>query len=445
MAPIAAAEPHAIKVAQQWKDVDNGGDVNAYLNKMASRRSFLRFIAGSPLLLSLGLSACSEEKRLWERLLPEELLKDTAHMDDLITSPDRALNVFDFEAVAREKLLPSHYGFIATGVDANATLLANREGFAKVRIRARRLVDVSSVDMTTELFGVKHETPIVLAPAGGQLAFHPKGEIATARAARTRRHLQILSTISTTSVGAVAEARGEPVWFQLYPTSDWKITQRLLELAEAAGCPVIVLTVDLPASSNKETLQRFKRNDREDCDECHESGFKGFVHRRLMFEGLDLGTLPNHLAPGLTWDFLRRLREHTQMKLVIKGIVTHEDASLCLEHGVDGIIVSNHGGRAEESGVATIESLPEVVKAVGGRVPVMMDSGIRRGTDIFKALALGADAICIGRPYLWGLAAFGQAGVEGVLDILRKELELVMKLAGTPSLKDINSNSVAHS
>lgn len=161
-----------------------------------------------------------------------------------------------------------------------------------------------------------------------------------------------------------------------------------------------------------------------------------------MFEGLDVAGLESDLAPAMTWAFIERLKAATSMKVVLKGIVTHEDARLAVEHGADGVIVSNHGGRAEESGRATIDSLPEVVEAVGGRVPVLVDSGFRRGTDVFKALALGASAVCVGRPYLWGLAAFGQPGVETVLKLLRAELENVMMFAGTPTVPDIRRSHV---
>ncbi len=161
-----------------------------------------------------------------------------------------------------------------------------------------------------------------------------------------------------------------------------------------------------------------------------------------MFDGLDLSEISNTRAPQMDWDFVERVKNLTSMRVLLKGIVTHEDASLALQHGVDGLIVSNHGGRAIDSRRATIDSLPEVVEAIGGRIPVLVDSGFRRGTDVFKALAIGADAICIGRPYLWGLSAFGQEGVERVLDILNRELQIMMQQAGTPTLAAITKNSL---
>jgi isopentenyl diphosphate isomerase/L-lactate dehydrogenase-like FMN-dependent dehydrogenase len=222
------------------------------------------------------------------------------------------------------------------------------------------------------------------------------------------------------------------------------VTEALVGRAEAAGCPALVLTVDLPVISNRETASELARLDERDCDACHERDASTYfrVDRKPMFDGLDTSGLRDLDAPALTWDFIDRLRSITRMRILLKGIVASEDAKLAVERGVDGIIVSNHGGRAEESARGTIESLPEVVEAVSGRIPVLIDSGFRRGTDIFKALALGADAVAIGRPYLWGLAAFGQAGVEAVLDILRKELALAMRLAGVTSIPAINRDYV---
>ena len=407
------------------------------MDRSAYRRLFLKFLATSPLLVTsvpAWRSACAAASDA-ETGIPKRVS---------IAAPNEALNVFDFEAVARQKLPPAHFGYMATGVDDDATLRANREGFSKLQIRPRRLVDVSRVDTSTELFGVTWKTPIILAPVGSQKAFHPEGEIAVARAAGVRNHLQILSTAATASVEAVASARGGPIWYQLYPTDSWRVTQALMKRAETAGCPVLVLTVDLPAGRNTETQARFAKEDTRQCSSCHLPGWSGFLRRKPMFDGLDV-TGVSLLSPALTWEFVRRVKESTKMRLVVKGIETREDAALCVSHGVDGIVVSNHGGRAEESGRATIECLPEVVDAVQGKVPVLVDGGFRRGSDVFKALALGAKAICIGRPYTWGLAAFGQAGVEKVLDLLTREFELMMKHVGATSLAKVNRSFIVDS
>ena len=257
-----------------------------------------------------------------------------------------------------------------------------------------------------------------------------------ARAAKAKGHLQMLSTVASTGVEDVNEARGEPVWYQLYLAYDWAQTKKLVERVERAGCPALALTVDNTMGSNRETVKRFAKLDRRDCTACHETDYQDYLGTKPMYDGLEIPGRSDY-ASAMDWEFVRRLRDATSMKLLIKGIVRGDDAELAVENGVDGIIVSNHGARAVASGLSTIECLPEVVDAVRGRITVLVDSGFRRGTDVYKALALGADAVCIGRPYLWGLASFGQAGVEMVLELLRNELELVMKQMGTTSVSAI--------
>jgi 4-hydroxymandelate oxidase len=373
-----------------------------------------------------------------------------AAQDQPIASPDQGLNVFDFEAVARRALPPAHFEFLATGVDDDRTLRANRDGFDRYQLRARRLVDVSKVDMSVSLFGSTWDSPIVMAPVSAQKAFHVEGEAASARAARSRKHLQILSTMSSTAVEEVNAARGEPVWYQLYPMDQWAVGRALLKRAESAGCRVVVLTLDLQGGSNRETQARGVRRDSRQCSACHPAGPLGssldnvnaMVSRKPMFAGLDVSAVRAPQPLDMDWSIVKRLRDATSMKIVLKGIVTNEDAALAVAHGADGVIVSNHGGRAEESGRGTIDSLPEVVAGVGQRVPVLIDGGFRRGTDIFKALALGASAVCVGRPYAWGLAAFGQPGVEAVLDILRRELVTALRHTGTTKLSAISRQTV---
>ena len=410
------------------------------MTDVRARRTFLRYLAASPLFASgalaprRGMSAAADERS-----------REAYELGEVISSVDEAINVFDFHAVAREKLPPAHYGHLATGTDDDATLRANREGFRQFQLRARRLTDVRKIDTSVEFFGTRFDSPIGLAPTGGNKFCHPLGEIAVARAAKETSTLQLLSTGSTTSVEDVNRERGAPVWFQLYPGEDWSNTKALLKRAEQAGCPVVALTVDTQGGSNRETRKRHTRTDNRDCNLCHDRSDRYQNRRRKpMFDGLDLSKFGRLSPRGMTWEFVRRLKDATSMKLFVKGIVTWEDAELCLEHGVDGLIVSNHGGRADSSGRGTIECLPEIVKAVNGRILVMIDGGFRRGTDVFKALALGADAVYIGRPYLWGLAAFGQEGVQAVLDLLRAELMMVMGQAGATSIGKISSNHILH-
>jgi isopentenyl diphosphate isomerase/L-lactate dehydrogenase-like FMN-dependent dehydrogenase len=405
--------------------------MNRVDERARSRREFLKFLAASPLLAGLPHPALIEA-------FAQNTTASTAVAGDVIAAAKDAINVFDFEAVARKNLPPAHWGYMASGVDDDATLRANREAFAQYRIRPRRLVNATRLDLTTDLFGTTWDTPVFICPVGGHKMFHPEGEIAVARAAQAKKTLQILSTVTTSSVEDVIKARGGPIWYQLYPTSSLDVRQQLVKRAEAAGCPVLVLTVDLSGGRNMETAERFRRMDTRRCDSCHESGPNGVYTRRPMFTGIDMTGVGVN-APALTWDDVKRLKDSMKMKLVIKGIETREDAELCLKYGVDGILVSNHGGRATETGRATIEALSEIAPAVGNRIPVMVDGGFRRGTDIFKALALGARAVGIGRPYIWGLSAFGQAGVEAVLDILRRELEMVMRQSGVRSAREIGA------
>jgi len=390
----------------------------------ASRRAFIRYLAASPLLGPIS--------RAFGQF-------DFTAINTLIADPNEAVNIFDFEPVARQNLTLAHYTYMASGVDDGATIAANRSGFQKIQLRVRRLIDVREIDTRLKLFDTSHASPIVIAPCGSQAAFHPEGEIATARASGSRDCLQIMSTVSSFAVEDVNAARGAPVWFQLYPTESWEVTERLVRRAESAGCPAIAVTVDLPAS-NREALARFRRDTNEECLACHVPGFENSIKKRPMFDNIDTSELSATRARNLNWDFVDRLREFTSTKLLLKGIVTKEDSELALEHGIDGLIVSNHGGRAENSGRGTIESLPEVVDAIGGQIPILVDGGFRRGVDIFKALAIGADAVCIGRPYLWGLSSFGQEGIETVLDLLRRELIMMMQQAGTTNLAAINRN-----
>jgi isopentenyl diphosphate isomerase/L-lactate dehydrogenase-like FMN-dependent dehydrogenase len=396
---------------------------------MTNRRAFLAFIAGSPLLAAFPALAAA---------LQQGGLEQAAH----------ALDVFDFEAAARKLVPPAHWGYLMSGVDGEATLRANREGFDRYQLRARRFVDVSKIDLSVSLFGRTYSSPIALSPIGSAGAFHQDGEKAAAAAARSKNHLLMMSTQATFSVEDITKARGGPIWYQLYTTSNLEITRRLVQRAEAAGCPVVAVTIDTPNGRNTATATRLAREDTRQCGACHKDATGDRMNPRApilnnlatkpMFAGIDTqgATLTE---ASLTWDFVRRLKDMTRMKVVLKGLESGEDAALAVKYGADGIIVSNHGGRATETGRGTIECVAEVAAAVRQRVPILVDGGFRRGTDVFKALALGANAVGIGRPYVWGLAAHGQQGVERVLDILNNELRLAMIGCGTTSVKDITA------
>ena len=376
----------------------------------SARRAFLRFLAASP-LAAMGQDASVKEP-----------------------SAKDALSVLDFEPLAHKALPPAHWGYMSTGVDDDVTLRANREAMLHYQLRARRLSGVDKPDLSFELFGKVWTAPLYFSAVSSQRAFHPDGELGTARAAKAKKVVQMLSTVSSTSVEDVGKELGEPPWYQLYMPSTWTETEKLVRRVEAAGCEVMAWTIDSLGGRNAETAARLARTDTRNCSMCHASGpdvNQGTSRNKVkpMFAGLS-----GEMNPAKAdWSYLDRLKKMTRMKLLLKGIDTAEDAVLAREHGADGVVVSNHGGRATETGRGTIDILPEVVDAVGRDFPVLVDGGFRRGTDVFKALSLGARAVGIGRPYVWGLASFGQAGVERVIDILRAELAMAMRSCGVAS------------
>jgi len=402
------------------------------------RRRFLQFLAGSPLLAYGGIEALGADGPKAGIKLPDPIMWAPLRTEDLIKTPKQAINVFDFEPVCRANVPPAHFGYMASGIDDEVTLRANREGFLKFQLRPRRLVDVSKVDMRADILGVKYDTPIILAPVGGHKAFHAEGEIAVARAAKVGNHLQILSNQTSSSPEDVTAARGAPIWMQLYATNKWDVAKTYVTRMERAGCLAVAVTVDRNGGRNQETLFRMRPSDTRECSGCHDrSSLQANYKSRPMYQGVDLSGLTNIQSSAMTWEFLKRLRDTTKMKILVKGLLAHEDAVLAVDNGIDAIIVSNHGARSEDSGRSTIDALPEIAEAVNGRMPILIDSGFRRGTDIVKALCMGATGVCIGRPYIWGLGAFGQPGVERVLELLRIELRAAMQQVGAPTIKHL--------
>lgn len=377
------------------------------------RRQFLKWSA----LSSLGT------------LLPfSDTFGEPGWIDHIL--PNNIKNIYDLKARSLEALGKDAQNYLNGGADDLATVIANEAAYKKIRIRARRLVDVSSVSTEIELFGQKMDQPILMSPVGFQQFFHQGGEVASAKAAKSKGFTMIASSVSNFDFTTISKESDANLWFQLYPSTDRKITKILLDRAEQAGCKVVVLTVDTPVVGNREN--------------------SGTTLMNMIQSGqLRMGNFEAILPAGtpftdstMTWDMIDWLKVNCSMKVLIKGIVTREDAALCVVRGADGIIISNHGGRQLDSGLATIDCLPEIVDEVKGSIPVLIDGGIRRGTDIFKALALGANAVCVGRPYCWGLGAMGQPGVELALDILKTELMRDMQLAGTTSIKNITRSHV---
>jgi isopentenyl diphosphate isomerase/L-lactate dehydrogenase-like FMN-dependent dehydrogenase len=335
------------------------------------------------------------------------------------------LNVFDYEAHAREMIDSSAWVYYSCGADDEVTLRANRRLFERIRLKPRVLVDVRRIEMSTSVLGEHVPMPILIAPTAFQALAHPEGECEMARGAAQAGTIMVVSTSASRTLEEVAQAAGAPLWFQLYITRR-ETARRLIERAEQAGYRALVLTVDTPRWGNKERTARRPLR---------------FPLRKVNFEQEDED---QYLDAGCTWEIISWLHSRSRLPIVLKGILTAEDAANAAEQGVEGIIVSNHGGRQLDGVPASIEALPEVVEAVKGRCEVYMDGGIRRGTDILKALALGARAVLIGRPALWGLAVKGAEGVADVLEILRAELEQAMALSGRPTLAAIDRSLIAY-
>ncbi|HKX55331.1 MAG TPA: alpha-hydroxy acid oxidase, partial [Xanthomonadales bacterium] len=302
-----------------------------------ARRNFLKFLAASPVFAGMAP---------WQLLAgsPEDIPLDLLTS---ISAPDEALDVFDFQRLAEKILPPAHYGYLATGTNNNETLRANREAFDQYYLRAMRMVNTSKTDTRLTLLGEELSSPIFIAPVGSQKAFHPEGEEATARAAKAKDHLQILSNVANTSIEDAIAIRGKPVWFQLYPTSDFTVAEKMVRRAEAAGARTLVLTVDLNSGSNRVALDRYARADTRDCTQCHDRDRPDSFFDRTPMYFETQARLENFDTSAMTWDYIAKLRTITSMNIVVKGIVTAEDAAAAVQYGCDAVYVSNHGGRAE--------------------------------------------------------------------------------------------------
>lgn len=372
------------------------------------------FLAGSPLLKA------------------QQDLPNTA---ERIPSMDELVNVFEFEPVCKARVARQNYDFVAGGVDNEWSLRHNREAFDKIMLRPRMLVNASKMDLSLTLFGDKFDFPIFVAPTAGHGLMTADGELATARAAAKVKTLMVLSTNSTQPLEKVATASSFPKWFQLYPGPDLEGTWDRVDRAVGSGFKTIVLTVDAGYNSHRERLLRNRIQ--------AQTPYGNSPIRRRVREGEEAPApnpygLSTTLMHQLDWHFYDDLKKRAKVPVLIKGILTGEDAALAVKHGADGVVVSNHGGRYLEYAPATIEALPEVISAAGGKMPVLVDSGFRRGTDVLKALAMGAKAVLVGRPPLWGLGAYGEAGTTRVLELLRTELALAMGLCGKPNLDSID-------
>jgi 4-hydroxymandelate oxidase len=355
------------------------------------------------------------------------------------------INLCDYEALAEQRMAHVRWAwdYYQGGSEDEVSLRANRTAFERLRLRPRVLVDVSTCDLRTSVLGIPVSMPILVAPTAGHGLAHPEAECATARAVHHAGTLMVVSSRSTRSLEEIAQAAGEaPRWFQLYIDSHRQATQEVSRRAEAAGYQALVLTVDAPRGGNRE---RDLRHGIEPRHEAPASPAGGSDDMAAPMETNGHGQQEEEKEEeedsarrsSLTWDVLPWLRSITALPILLKGILTAEDARLAVDAGAAGIVVSNHGGRQLDGAIASMEALPEVVEAVAGRCEVYVDGGVRRGTDVLKALALGARAVLLGRPILWGLAVNGDEGVHHILHLLRAELELAMALSGCPTLLSI--------
>ncbi|HRA99577.1 MAG TPA: alpha-hydroxy acid oxidase [Ignavibacteria bacterium] len=351
------------------------------------------------------------------------------------------VNISDFEILAKKKLDKNAFDYFYSGANDQITLKENCEAFKRIFLKYRVLVNVSKRDLTTKILGHNISMPVIIAPTAFQKLAHPDGETASATAAGKNGIIMILSTLSNTSVEEVVKASSGPVWFQLYVFRDREITRELIKKAEAAGVKAIVLTVDAPLLGKRENDVRNKFNLPPEF-EIANLAFVSKSNLNVKNDSGLAGYVSENLDPSLSWKDIDWLRSVTSLPIILKGIACKEDALLALEHNIEGIVVSNHGGRQLDTCRASIDVLPEISNAVSGKTEILLDGGIRRGTDILKALALGASTVLTGRPVLWGLSHNGEDGVTDVLNIFKNELDLAMALCGCSDIKKITKELI---
>ncbi len=352
-------------------------------------------------------------------------------------NPADLLDLTDFERAAKTVMSPMAWDYVSGAAADELTLRWNHEAYEKIRLMPRALVDVSQLDTSVQLLGRKLAFPILLAPTAYQKLSHPDGELATVRGASDAGATMVLSTMSTVSLEDVAAAAKTPLWFQLYVQPDREFTRDLVQRAEKAGYQALVVTVDTPVLGPRYRELRAKFNLPPGLERAN---LRGRATATGAQRATEASIFSGTLDPRLTWKDLGWLQSITKLPVILKGIQNPDDAELAVKAQVAGIIVSNHGARNLDTGPATIEALPGVTAKVAGRIPVLVDGGIRRGTDIFKALAHGANAVLIGRPYVYGLAVDGAHGVQRIITILRRELEVAMAQCGRPSIAAIDAS-----
>jgi isopentenyl diphosphate isomerase/L-lactate dehydrogenase-like FMN-dependent dehydrogenase len=348
------------------------------------------------------------------------------------------VNIFEYEALAKERIEKGHYDFIAGGATDEITIRRTRAVFDSIMLRPRMMVDVSQRDMRTTVLGQNISLPVMLDPAGNHSAAHSDAEIASARAAGAAGTLMVLSSHASRTLEDVAASASGPLWFQQYFFKDRELTLEMAARAEEAGYSAICMTLDAKIKPKRE---RNIRNDYVGPESPNYAQLDLGTHTWKFAADAPAG--PSDIRDTASgWSDLDWFASNIRLPVVVKGIMTGEDARLSADHGAKAVIVSNHGGRYLDTTLATIEVLPEAVRAVDGKAEVYLDGGIRRGTDIFKALALGARSVLIGRPLFWGLAVDGESGVLAVLEMLRDELDATMGICGCPNLDSITRDSL---
>ncbi len=353
------------------------------------------------------------------------------------------INLFDYEILAKQNLEPMTLDYYQSGALDEITLQENRLAINRYQLRPRMLVDVSQRDLTTTVVGQSIAMPVLIAPMAFQCLANPEGEIATAKAAANKGVGMVLSTMSTKSLEAVAEQRNNtPQWFQLYIHRDRALTQALVQRAENAGYNALCLTIDAPMLGNRESDRRNQFTLPKTMELANLVSMADLAIPQTTEESGLFTYFAEQIDPSVTWKDVEWLQSITTLPVILKGILRGDDALKAYEFGAKGIIVSNHGGRQLDGAIASFEALPEIVAAVGDKIDILIDGGIRRGSDVLKALALGAKAVSVGRPILWGLAVAGEKGVARVLELLQQELDLAMALSGCASIEDIDSSLV---
>jgi 4-hydroxymandelate oxidase len=348
-------------------------------------------------------------------------------------------DVTQFEPLARRRLSKMAYDYVRSGGGDEISMRENRAGFERLQLEPSVLVDVSEIDTRVNLFGSVFESPILLAPVAYHRLYHAEGEVGTARGASAAGAGFVISTFTTTEIDEIARNTRQPIWFQLYVQRDREFTKDMVQRAVASGCKAVCVTVDTPVLGNRYGQLSFGLPKGMEC--VHLRGLRAPGTAQVTGHKTQRASIYDTLFdPSFNWNDLEWLRSVAGVPVLLKGVLSAEDGRLAVSCGADGVIVSNHGGRNLDTVPATIDALPRVVDAVAGRIPVMLDSGIRRGTDVLMALALGAKAVFIGRAYVYGLAAGGAKGVERVILILRDELERAMALTGRRSIAEIDAS-----